>query len=72
MRYQITARYGHRYHLATVEATDAAEALRLGADLLPAELVPHIDLVELRVAVDPEQRPLDPGSPSGGTQPGRG
>lgn len=74
MRYQITARYGHRYHLATVEASDAAEALRKGAEALPAELVPHIDLVELRVAVDPEQRPLDPGSPPGGIQsiPGRG
>jgi hypothetical protein len=65
MRYQITARYGHRYHLVSVEAEDAAAALRQGADLLPAELVPHIDLVELRVAVDPDHRPLDSGNPDG-------
>lgn len=65
MRYQITARYGHRYHLVSVEAEDAAAALRQGADLLPKELLPHIDLVELRVAVDPEQRPPDGSDPTG-------
>lgn len=68
MRFQITARYGHRYHLIAVEADDAGAALRRAADLLPAELLPHIDLVELRVAVDPDDRPVPsdaPGGPSG-------
>lgn len=65
MRYQITARYGHRYHLLSVEGEDAAAALRQAADLLPAELIPHIDLVELRVAVDPDHRPLDSNDPRG-------
>ena len=57
MHYQITARYGHRYHLLSVEADHAADALRQAADLLPADLLPSIDLVELRIAVEPGDRP---------------
>lgn len=56
---QVTARFGQRYqryHLFTVEAPDAREALRRAAELLPPEILPEVDLVELRVAVDPEGR----------------
>jgi len=63
MHYRITARYGHRYHLLSVEADDAADALRRAADLLPANLLPTIDLVELRIAVEPEDRPGTDGEP---------
>ena len=59
MRYQITVRYGgrsQRYHTFVVEAEDAREALRRAVDEIPDEIAPHADLVELRVAVDPEER----------------
>ena len=59
MHYQITVRYGgryQRYHTLVVEAADVAEALRGAADEMPAEIAAEADLVELRVAVDPEQR----------------
>jgi hypothetical protein len=59
MQYQITVRYGQRhqrYHTFVVEADDAAGALREAADSLPSEVAPHVDLVELRVAVDPDAR----------------
>ena len=59
MRYQITARAGgryHRYHTFVVEAADAPEALRAAADQLPPEIAAEIDLVEVRIAVDPENR----------------
>lgn len=57
--YQVTVRYGRRfqrYHTFTVEAADAAEALRLAADGVPDEIRGEADLVELREAVDPETR----------------
>lgn len=66
MHYRITARYGHRYHLLSVEADHAADALRQAADLLPADLLPSIDLVELRVAVEPGDRPGADGEPVSG------
>jgi len=59
MHYQITIRYGgarQRYHTLGVEAADAPTALRAAADAVPAEIAPHVDLVELRIAVDPERR----------------
>lgn len=59
MTFQITVRYGgsrHRYHTYVVEASDAREALRLAADSMPDEVAAAADLVELRIAVDPESR----------------
>ncbi|MFC1661034.1 hypothetical protein ACFL3S_06215 [Gemmatimonadota bacterium] len=58
MRFQITARYGRgskRYHTFQVDAPEAAAALRLAADRFPEEIVTAVDLVELRVAPDPEK-----------------
>jgi hypothetical protein len=57
--YQITVRYGRRYqryHTFTVAAADVASALRQAAEGVPAEVLPEADLVELRVAVDPDAR----------------
>lgn len=59
MRYQITVRHGtrrQRYHTYEVEAHDAATALRLAAERMPPEIVEEVDLVEMRVAVDPDAR----------------
>ncbi len=59
MHFQVTARYGgrhQRYHTFTVEAADAKAALATAAESLPDEIAPHTDLVELRIAVDPEKR----------------
>lgn len=59
MQYQVTVRYGgsrQRYDTYVVEAADAAEALRVAAERMPADVAPDADLVELRVAVDPERR----------------
>ncbi len=59
MRYQVTVRYGtewQRYHTFEVDAGDLPEALRLAADAVPEGVVPEADLVELRVAPDPDDR----------------
>jgi len=59
MKYQVTVRHGtlrQRYHTYLVEAGDAGDALRLAADGMPTEISKEADLVELRVAVDPEER----------------
>jgi hypothetical protein len=59
MRYQITVRYGgrhQRYHTYVVEAPDASDALQAAAERMPPEIAPEADLVELRIAVDPDQR----------------
>lgn len=59
MAYQITVRYGgrrQRYHTFTVEAADVREALAEAARQMPDEIVAEADLVELRVAVDPDAR----------------
>ena len=59
MTFQITVRYGvrhQRYHTYTVEAADAREALDRAARAMPDEVVAEADLVEVRVAVDPERR----------------
>jgi len=59
MNYQITVRYGgrhQRYHTFQLEAPDAAAALTRAGEEMPAEIAPEVDLVELRIAVDPEKR----------------
>lgn len=59
MQYQVTVRYGgqrQRYETYVVEAEDAVEGLRVAADQIPSDIAPDVDLVELRVAVDPERR----------------
>ena len=62
MDFQITLRHGkkrQRYLTFQVEASTAVEALRLAPDRIPAEIAAEIDLVELRVAPDPEkERPF--------------
>ena len=55
MNYQITIRYGRkiqRYHSLTLEAPDAAGALRAAADGIPTEILGEVDIVELREAPD--------------------
>ena len=59
MKYQITVRFGgarQRYHTFVVDAASAPEALRLAADEMPSEIASDVDLVELRVAIDPDRR----------------
>ena len=59
MNFQVTVRYGgryQRYHTFVVDAPDAKAALEAAAGELPPEIVPETDLVELRVAIDPEER----------------
>ena len=59
MEYQITVRYGgarQRYHTFVVSGSDATAALRRAADEMPDEIAADVDLVELRVAVDPDRR----------------
>jgi hypothetical protein len=59
MKYQVTVRHGaqrQRYHTYVVDADDAGAALRLAAEALPPEIAGEADLVELRVAVDPDER----------------
>jgi hypothetical protein len=59
MNFLVTMRYGgryQRYHTFQVEAADARAALAAAAEAMPAEIAPQTDLVELRVAVDPDQR----------------
>jgi hypothetical protein len=59
MKYQVTVRHGtqrQRYHTYIVEADDARYALRVAAEEMPTEIAGEADLVELRVAVDPDER----------------
>ena len=59
MNFQVTARYGgkyQRYHTYRVDSPDAKAALQAAAAELPDETAAQTDLVEIRVAVDPEQR----------------
>jgi hypothetical protein len=59
MTFQITVRYGgryQRYHTFQVEAPDAKGALEAAAREMPDEVVAEADLVEVRVAVDPDER----------------
>lgn len=58
MEYQVTIRYGRkrqRYLSFTVDAEDAVSALRRAADQVPEEVVPDVDIVELREAPDFEK-----------------
>ena len=57
--YRITVRYGsryQRYHTFGLEARDVAEALRLSSERIPETVLPEADLVEIRLAVDPDER----------------
>lgn len=68
MHYQITVRYGggrQRYHTYTVEATDASAALTQAAERMPSEIASEADLVELRVALGPEERSYVGGAEEG-------
>jgi hypothetical protein len=59
MRFQVTVRYGtryQRYHTLVVDAADAREAMGRAASQIPDEVAAEADLVELRVAPDPDAR----------------
>ena len=59
MKYQVTVRHGaqrQRYHTYAVEAEDAGGALRVAAEQMPTDISLEADLVEVRVAVDPDER----------------
>lgn len=59
MNFQVTARHGgkyQRYHTYLVDAPDAKAALRAAAAELPDDIAPETDLIEIRIAVDPDKR----------------
>jgi hypothetical protein len=59
MHFQVTVRYGgrrQRYHTFSVDGADAREALLQVARELPDAVASDADLVEMRVAVDPDSR----------------
>lgn len=59
MRFQVTVRYGsryQRYHTFEVEGADVRDALAEAARRVPEEVAVEADLVEVRVAPDPERR----------------
>ncbi|NIP58964.1 MAG: hypothetical protein GWM92_11695 [Gemmatimonadetes bacterium] len=58
MDFRVTVRLGDRYGYRTfrVQGADAAEALRAAADALSSDVAARADLVELRVAADPDER----------------
>lgn len=59
MRFQVTVRHGtrrQRYHTLVVEADDAREALRRASSEIPDDVAAETDLVELRIAPEPEAR----------------
>jgi len=65
MNFQVTIRHGRttqRYLTLEVQAPDAAAALRAVADMIPEDVSPHADLVELRIAPDPDDRTREMGS----------
>lgn len=65
MAFQITVRYGERYqryHTFVVEAGDVREALATAARELPDDVAREADLVEVRIAVDPDERDFLGGS----------
>jgi hypothetical protein len=58
MNYHVTIRFGKKlkgYHSFSVEAEDAISALRAAPELIPSEMVPEVDLIELREAPDFEK-----------------
>lgn len=59
MKFQVTVRHGApsmRYHTQSVEAENLKTVLVALAAKLPPEVLANGDLVEIRTAVDPEQR----------------
>ena len=59
MTFQITVRHGgrrQRYHTFTVDADDIGAALLGAAAEIPPDIAADGDLVEIRVAVDPDAR----------------
>ncbi len=59
MNFQVTARYGkkyQRYHTYRVDVPDAKAALQAAAAELPDEIAELTDLIEIRLAVDPDKR----------------
>ena len=48
----------HNLHIDAIEndADDAKAALKSAAKQLPLDIAPDVDLVELRIAVDPDAR----------------
>ena len=59
MNFQVTARYGkkyQRYHTYLVDVPDAKAALQAAAAELPDEIAELTDLIEIRLAVDPDKR----------------
>lgn len=59
MHFQVTVRYGtrrQRYHQYVVEADHAGDALRVASERMPPEVSGEADLIEVRVAVDPDER----------------
>ena len=55
----MTARHGEkyqRYHTYLVDVPDAKAALQAAAIQLPDEIALQTDLIEIRVAVDPDKR----------------
>ena len=59
MTFQITVRHGgraQRYHTYTVEAADAREAMEKAARDMPDAVASEADLIEVRIAVDPDAR----------------
>lgn len=60
MNFQVTVRYGsryQRYHTFEVDVANARDALAAAATRIPEEIAREADLVEVRVAVDPDDRP---------------
>lgn len=58
MKFQITVRHGRTrksYLTLEAEAPDGAQALRAVADMIPGEVASEVDLVELRLAPDPDR-----------------
>lgn len=59
-RYRMAIRYGdvrQQYHVADLEASSLHDALRQAVDAIPEEVDRTADLVEIRLAVDPDARP---------------
>ncbi len=65
MNFQVTVRFGsryQRYHTFVVEAANARDALAAAANQMPEEIAAEADLVEVRVAIDPDDRPYADGA----------
>ena len=57
--WQITVRYGERYqryHTFEVQGADVRSALQAAGAEVPDAVAEHADLVEVRIAVDPDER----------------